>query len=107
MNELKALKNTNSRYARKWAWRVKDAFALIVQEIAKNASIQASSVIRKNVFILATGGTEMTTTSDLIDICSLYYVQTNAYYFMTGKSLAAFRCYMYALSARLILEGVY
>lgn len=57
----------------------------------------------------------MTTTADLIDICSLYYAQANAHYCMivynsnrmTGKSLAAFRCYMYALSVYLILEGVY
>ena len=57
----------------------------------------------------------MTTTADLIDICSLYYAQANAHYCMiafnsnrmAGKRLAAFRCTMYALSARLILEGVY
>lgn len=57
----------------------------------------------------------MTTAADLIDICSLYYAQASAYYCMlvyntnqlTVKSLSAFRCYMYALSARLILEGVY
>ena len=57
----------------------------------------------------------MITTADLIDICSLYYAQANAHYCMivynsnrmTGKTLAAHRCYMYALSARLIIEGVY
>lgn len=57
----------------------------------------------------------MITTADLIDICSLYYAQANAHYCMvvfnsnriTGKKLAAFRCSMYALSARLIMEGVY
>ena len=57
----------------------------------------------------------MTTTADLIGICSLYYAQANVYYLMlvynsnriTEKTLVAFRCCMYALSARLILEGVY
>lgn len=57
----------------------------------------------------------MTTTADLIDICSLYYTQAFAQYFrcvynsnrMNCKTLSAFRCYMYALSAHLIQEGVY
>lgn len=57
----------------------------------------------------------MTTTADLIDICNLYYTQAFAQYFasvyninrMNCKRLSAFRCTMYALSARLILEGVY
>lgn len=57
----------------------------------------------------------MTTTADLIDICGLYYAQACSHYLliafnsdrMTDKRLAAFRCYMYALSGRLILEGVY
>ena len=55
----------------------------------------------------------MTTTADLIDICLLYYMQAALRYeripfrsVETGRKYA-FRCTMYALSARLILEGVY
>ncbi len=51
----------------------------------------------------------MITTADLIDICSLYYVQAahSFYYSDHWRSVYGFRCSMYALSARLILEGVY
>jgi hypothetical protein len=49
----------------------------------------------------------MITTADLIDICSLYYVQAYQCYHATWCSAHSFRCSMYALSARLILEGVY
>lgn len=64
----------------------------------------------------------MITTADLIDICSLYFTQSAAqvrrirvpawsWYQTTPEMETAkmhgFRCSMYALSARLILEGVY
>lgn len=51
----------------------------------------------------------MTTTADLIDICSLYYAQAahSSYYSNHWRNVYGFRCSMYALSARLILEGVY
>ena len=57
----------------------------------------------------------MITTTDLIDICNLYFTQAFAQYFqsvyasdrMNCKTLSSFRCSMYALSARLIFEGVY
>lgn len=57
----------------------------------------------------------MITTSDLIGICSMYYAQANEHYCMAvynsnqfaGKTIAALRCYMYALSTYLISEGVY
>lgn len=51
----------------------------------------------------------MTTTADLIDICSLYYTQAarGFYYSHYECNVCGFRAVMYALSARLILEGVY
>lgn len=51
----------------------------------------------------------MTTTADLIEICCLYYMQAaiSFYYSDYLRSMSGFRCTMYALSARLILEGVY
>ena len=61
----------------------------------------------------------MTTTADLIDICSLYFAQSAAivsrksfmpWYYRPERDLTMkhlLRCSMYALSARLILEGVY
>ena len=57
----------------------------------------------------------MITTADLIDICELYYTQAFGYYVRCVydvnrwcvKEVFAHRCSMYALSARLILEGVY
>lgn len=66
----------------------------------------------------------MITTADLIDICSLYFTQSavqvrrirvpaSAWYNeesspeLREAKMHGFRCTMYALSARLILEGVY
>ena len=64
----------------------------------------------------------MITTADLIDICSLYFTQSSAQvrhirvparsWCQTTPELETakmygFRCSMYALSARLIFEGVY
>lgn len=49
----------------------------------------------------------MTTTADLIDICELYFRCVYNSNRQNCKTLCAFRCAMYALSARLILEGVY
>ena len=57
----------------------------------------------------------MITTADLLDICSLYYIQsamgvrlfaTTDWNYKDNK-IRCFRCSMYALSARMILEGVY
>ncbi len=57
----------------------------------------------------------MITTADLLDICSLYYTQSAALVRLVSvgereykrTKMHCFRCFMYALSARLILEGVY
>ena len=62
----------------------------------------------------------MTTTADLFDICSLYYTQEAIWLDVhspekiTGLSATwaeirshSYRAYLYLLSARLILEGVY
>ena len=55
----------------------------------------------------------MITTADLIDICLLYYIQAAMRYErITFRSVESgrkysFHCSMYALSARLILEGAY
>lgn len=57
----------------------------------------------------------MITTADLIDICSLYYTQSASLVRLVSvgereykrTKIHCFRCSMYALSARLIFEGVY